>query len=262
MTPAPALGPAFLTRPIAHRGYHAAALGRPENSRAAVLAAVAAGYGIEIDLQLSADGVPMVFHDEVLDRLTDARGAFWRRPAAELSRMPLRGAPDQTIPPFRDILDLVAGRAPLLVELKAPAAEAGPEAGARLAVATAAELADYAGPVAVMSFDPDLVTAFGAAAPDLPRGLITESYLPGTVAPDVPEAKRRALREMSGLGPSGASFISHDARDLARPLVAEVRASGRPVLCWTIRSARAEAAARVHADNITFEGYAAALPEA
>jgi glycerophosphoryl diester phosphodiesterase len=86
----PALPPDFLRLPLAHRALHDRAARRPENSPAAIRAAVAAGYGIEIDLQLSRDGIAMVFHDETLDRLTDQTGLVADRDAADLGAIPLR----------------------------------------------------------------------------------------------------------------------------------------------------------------------------
>ncbi len=108
---------AFLNLPIAHRALHDVADGRPENSRAAIRAAISAGYAIEMDLQLSRDGRAMVFHDYDLGRLTGQSGAVCQRDAADLAAIPLRGG-DEGIPSFAEVLDLVAGRVPLLVELK------------------------------------------------------------------------------------------------------------------------------------------------
>lgn len=116
MTPAP-LPPRFTDRPFAHRGLHDARAGRIENSRAAVAAAVEAGFGIEIDVQGSADGEAMVFHDDTLDRLTAMRGPVRGRSAAELRAIALSDG-GGSIPTLSEILDIVAGRAPLLVEIK------------------------------------------------------------------------------------------------------------------------------------------------
>ena len=135
--PAPPLPAAFLERPIAHRALHGP--GRPENSRAAIRAAVAAGYGIEIDVQPSADGVAMVFHDADLDRLTGTAGPIRGRTAADLARLPLHGG-DEGIPTLAEVLALVAGRVPLLVEIKDQDGALGPGVGA-LEAATAAACA-------------------------------------------------------------------------------------------------------------------------
>ena len=107
----PSLPPEFLSHPLAHRALHDRAKGRPENSRAAIRAAVAAGYGIEIDLQLSADGVAMVFHDEELGRLTEATGWVNQRSAAALGALRLRDAADG-IPTLAEVLALIAGAVP------------------------------------------------------------------------------------------------------------------------------------------------------
>ena len=253
MTP-PALPSAFLDRPIAHRALHDVANGRPENSRAAIEAAIAQGYGIEIDLQLTADNQPMVFHDYGLKRLTAAEGPVRQRTAAELSAISLTGG-DEGIPSFAEVLDLVAGRAPLLIELKDQDGAMGPRVGP-LEQAAATALAGYGGPAAVMSFNPHSVAAFASHGTGLPLGLTTCAYLQEGW-PLLPAATRKYLRPIPDFDRVGASFISHDARDLTSPRVAELKASGVPVLCWTIRSAEDEIRARTVADNVTFEGYAA-----
>lgn len=253
MSPLP---PDFLRRPVAHRALHGP--GRPENSRAAVRAAVAAGYAIEIDLQLSSDGQAMVFHDYDLGRLTGERGAVGARSADELSRIPLAGGDGECIPTLGDILGIVEGRAPLLVEIKDQDGRMGPEVGA-LEEAAARALADYPGPVAVMSFNGHSVRRMGELAPHLPRGLTTGAF-DAELWPHFPETLRAHLRGMPELEASGAVFVSHEARDLDNPRIAALKARGMPVLCWTIRSEEAEQDARRVADNVTFEGYAAAIP--
>ncbi|MCX7890546.1 MAG: glycerophosphodiester phosphodiesterase family protein, partial [Rhodobacteraceae bacterium] len=117
----------------------------------------------------------------------------------------------------------------------------------------------YAGPVAVMSFNPDSVAALADAAPAIPRGLTTGSFAPEDMPEAGPELLER-LRAIADADRVGAAFISHEAADLGRARVAELKARGMPVLCWTIRSPEAEAEARRVADNVTFEGYAAAIP--
>lgn len=253
------LPPVFLGPPLAHRAYHDREAGRPENSRAAFAAAIAQGYGIECDVQLSADGRAMVFHDEHLTRLTPETGALNARTADELARIPLRYS-DEGIPTLAEMLALVAGRAALLIEIKDQSGDMGPAVGA-LERAVAEDLAGYGGPVAVMSFNPHSVAAFGAAAPGIARGLTTSAY-DAEHWPGLPAATRDRLRAIPDYEAVGASFLSHEAADLARPRVAELKRQGARLLCWTIRSAEAEAEARRIADNVTFEGYAAALPTA
>jgi glycerophosphoryl diester phosphodiesterase len=244
----------FLLRPIAHRAYHDIAQGRPENSRAAIRAAVTAGYGIEIDVQPSADGMAMVFHDEWLDRLTGETGPINVRSASELGRIVLKHG-EEGIPTLREVLEIIGGKVPLLIEIKDQDGQMGGNIGP-LEEATARELKGYAGPVAVMSFNPHSVEAVARLAPDVPRGLTTSAYHYEDWSPVAPAVCDR-LREIPDYDRTGACFISHEAHDLARPRVAELKAGGAAVLCWTIRSPEAEATARRIAHNVTFEGYAA-----
>ncbi|WP_076484486.1 glycerophosphodiester phosphodiesterase family protein [Rhodobacter aestuarii] len=245
---------AFFAHPIAHRAYHDLAAGRPENSRAAVRAAVAAGYGIEIDLQPSADGVPMVFHDYDLKRLTGTSGRVCGLTAAALAATPLLGG-DEGIPTLAEVLEIVAGQVPLLIEIKDQDGAMGSSVGA-LEAAAAKVLAGYTGPFAVMSFNPHSVAAFHALLPDVPVGLTTSAY-DAAGWPLLPVKMRDQLRDIPDYDRVGACFISHEAADLGAQRVADLKAKGAAILCWTIRSPEAEATARKVAQNITFEGYAA-----
>ncbi|MCB1334803.1 MAG: phosphodiesterase [Roseivivax sp.] len=245
---------AFLDRPIAHRALHDKAAGRPENSRAAVRAAVQQGYGIEIDLQLSRDGQAMVFHDYDLKRLTGTPGALAQRDAAELSSLPLAGG-DEGIPTLAEVLSDIGGQVALLIEIKDQHGGMGVPDG-RLEAATAAALAGYRGPVAVMSFNPHSIEHMARLAPDLPRGLTTDRFT-AQDWPTLSAGRRAELRAIPDAAATGASFISHGWRHLDMPRVAELKAQGLSVLCWTIRSPEQEAQARRVAQNITFEGYAA-----
>lgn len=251
MTPLP---PGFFDRPVAHRALHDRARGRPENSRAAVRAAVDSGYGVEIDVQMSADGAAMVFHDDALDRLTAETGPVRARSAAELARIHLKDAADG-IPPLAEVLALVGGRVPLVIEIKDQDGALGPDVGA-LEEAVARDVAGYAGPLAVMSFNPHSVARMADLAPDLPRGLTTCAF--DDADWPLSDDRRTWLAAIADFDGVGAAFISHDHRALGMPRVAELKARGVPVLCWTIRSPAEEAAARRIADQITFEGYAAA----
>ena len=245
------LPPEFLTRPIAHRGLHDAASGVPENSTAAIQAAIKNGYGIEIDLQLTADAAAVVFHDYDLERLTDGAGRVRTRKAADLSTLRLKGS-TETIPDFPEVLSLIDGRVPLLVELKDQDGALGENVG-ELEAATARALDGYGGPVAVMSFNPHSVSAMQTLAPDVPRGLVTEDFRPGewTASPE----RLAALSRIEDFDRVGACFINHDHRALDMPAVTALKQRGIPVLCWTIRTPEEEARARRIVDNVTFEGY-------
>ncbi len=249
------LDPSFLSRPLAHRGLHDLQANAPENSPEAYRRAIAGGYGIELDVQISADGRAMVFHDADLDRMTGAHGPVRAQTATDLAGIPLKGGDSQTIPTLRDILGLVAGRAPLLIEIKDQDGRLGRNTGA-LEQAVVEDLARYDGPVAVMSFNPYAVKNIHDASPGLAVGLTTTDFS-NPFWSRLPAAQRKSLSEISDLERVGACFISHDQHALARPRVAEIRASGRAVLSWTIRSPAEERAARKLADNVTFEGYLA-----
>ena len=248
---------AFLTAPLAHRGFHDVADGRPENSRAAFEAAIKAGYGIELDVQLSADDQAMVFHDYRLTRLTGASGVVRQFDQSALQATPLTGG-DETIPSLPEALELVDGRTPLLIEIKDQDGQMGLSVGA-LEVATAKALKGYSGAVAVMSFNPNAVAAFSALAPDLPVGLVTSAYHREDWA-YLSDQTRAHLATIPDYDRLGASFISHEVEDLASPRVAEVKKKGGTILCWTVRSPEVETKARKHAQNITFEGYDAVIP--
>ncbi len=247
----------LVTVPVAHRALHDVAHERPENSRAAIQAAIEKGYGIETDLQLSADGQAMVFHDYDLSRLTDESGPIRKRTAAEASAIALKHGDGETIPTLRDVLELVEGRVPLLIEIKDQDGGMGPDVGP-LEAATAAALKSYNGPAAVMSYNPHSIMQMAKLAPGLARGLVTCMYDP----PEWPLSNEtcRRLREIPDFEACKASFISHNKDDLERPRVMELRDRGVPVLCYTIRSEVEEEWARRFADNVTFEHYLAKLP--
>src|SRR5438270_1211534 len=152
-------------RPIAHRGLHDAA-GVIENTASAFAAAIAGGFGIETDLQISSDGEAMVHHDFALGRLTLGSRLLAAMTAAGLKEVPFKATADR-IMTVGELCDFVAGRTPLLIELKSRF-----DGDRRLAARTAEVLKSYAGPVAVMSFDPAPIEALREIASSLPRGVV------------------------------------------------------------------------------------------
>lgn len=246
------LPPDFLSRPIAHRGLHGG--GVPENSLAAAQAAIDAGYGIELDIQPAAGWVPMVFHDYDLARLAGDEGYIADFSTDDLADITLSGS-NEKIPSLADFLRLVAGKVPLLIEIKDQDGRLGDQIG-ELQRHVADQLRNYDGPVAVMSFNPHTVAAFHELAPDIPCGLVTCGY-DEDEWPMLDDETRNHLAAIADFDRVGASFVSHDRADLANPAVQALKARGVPILCWTVRSPEEEAAARKVADNITFEGYRA-----
>ncbi|MEP9355907.1 glycerophosphodiester phosphodiesterase family protein [Xanthobacter sp. KR7-65] len=243
---------AWLTaRPVAHRGLHDAARGIVENSAGAMDAAIAAGYPIELDLQASADGEAMVFHDFTLDRLTAARGAVAARTAAELREIALRGSGD-TLLTLPELLARVAGRVPLVIEIKS--AFSG---DMRLAARAAELVAAYDGKAALMSFDPDQVTEVRARAPGVVRGIVAQGSYSGAHWPGIDAERARVLADMDHHDTTDYQFINYHFTDLERPAVLAAKAAGIPILAWTVRSPVDEARARGVADQIVFEGFRA-----
>ncbi|MES0825740.1 glycerophosphodiester phosphodiesterase family protein [Ruegeria sp. SCP11] len=252
----PSLPSVFLQAPIAHRALHDKTDNRPENSRAAIRAAIEAGYGIEIDLQLTSDNQAMVFHDYDMTRLTGQSGPIQQISASQAQATPLLHA-DDGIPTLDEVLEMVGGKVPLLIEFKDQDGAMGTNVG-RLEADAVRALRGYDGPVALMSFNPNSVAELARLAPHLPRGIVTCSFQPKVEL--LPQKVCDHLRDIPDFERVGASFISHEVADLSRPRVAELKARGVPILCWTVRSPEQEAEARAVADNVTFEGYLAQHP--
>lgn len=248
----PALPRAFLERPIAHRALHDGTGRCPENSLNAIRAACAAGYGIEVDVQLSTDGQAMVFHDDGLRRLTGQSGLVRDVTAPDLGQMTLLGG-TATVPTLAQCLTAVAGLVPVLIEIKDQDGALGPEVGA-LEQAVARDLAGYAGPVAVMSFNPHSMAAMQDLATAVCRGLTTCAFSAEDYD-DVPKDRRKSLSQITDFDRVGASFVSHDRTDLSNPALSPLKSRNAPVLCWTVRSKAQEKEARTVAHQITFEGY-------
>ncbi len=226
----------LIARPFAHRGLHGS--GRIENSRAAFTAAIEARHGIELDVQASRDGRAMVFHDERLERLAEHAGPICGLAQRELERIRLRDSPE-TIPTLAEVLTLVAGRAPLLIEVKAPGREVG-----ALSRAVSAALKGYAGPVAVMSFNPEVGRWFARHDP---------AHLRGLVVTEKGRKWRGWLTRRLALWRSRADFLAYDIRDLPSAFAESARRRGLKVLTWTVRSVQDRARAAQHADQIIYE---------
>jgi glycerophosphoryl diester phosphodiesterase len=225
-------------RPVAHRGLHDATAGIIENTPSAVTAAVVAGYAIEVDLQISADGEAMVHHDDVLGRLTEGSGRLDAMTAAELRRTPFRATGDRMMT-LGELCDLVAGRATLVLELKTRR-----DGDRRLPARTARVLGGYPGPVAAMSFDPAPVLALRDLAPTLARGIVAER---SPAFPDI----RHCLH-------ARPQFIAYSVKDLPAPAPLLGRyLLGMPLLTWTVRTPAERVRAQRWADQMIFEGFRA-----
>jgi glycerophosphoryl diester phosphodiesterase len=237
-------------RPVAHRGLHDSAAGIIENTASAFAAAMAEGYGMECDVQMSSDGEAMAFHDDTVDRLLEGRGRVDAKTRAELQSMPMREGRDRMIT-LGDLCDLVDGRAPLIVEVKASWS-----ADRRLEDRVASVLHGYRGPVAVMSFDPESTATFRRIAPRLPRGVVQESVYDDPEWAGLSVWQKFRLGRCLHLPRSRPDFLAWYVKDLEYRTPRLVRALlGLPMLTWTVRTPADQARAALFADQMIFEGF-------
>jgi len=238
----------LVSTPIAHRGLTGE--GRPGNSLAAFEAATGLGYASELDVQLTAAGELVVVHDYELSALAGRPLRTADLTPDDRRRLRLPGT-DEPIPTLREVLDLVAGRVPLLVELKRP----GPSLRAPLAAAVMREMAGYRGPYAVESFDPLLVAALRVAVGRLPaHRRVPVGRLCGLLRTADP-VTRFIGRSMVSNVFTRPDFIAYEVDALPSRLVAWWRRRGTPVVAWPVKSPEQETFARRFADNIVFSGY-------
>lgn len=239
-------------RPIAHRGLHDANRGLIENTAPAFEAAIAQDLGIECDLRPAADGTPMVFHDLPLGRLIDARGKVSDFKPADLKRLTYTAAPACRILPFAELLDLVEGKVPLLVEVKS---EWGP-VDETFMKAIAKQVKRYKGPLALMSFDPDVIAALKPLAPKAPRGIVSGLYRGDGWWLDTLDPERAfRLSNLIDSGPAEPHFFAYHVKALPTPVTRFLREGLKlPLFTWTVRSNVDLATAAKWADAPIFEG--------
>ena len=237
-------------RPIAHRGLHDAAHGVIENTPSAFRAAIDGTYGIECDVQLSGDGEAIVHHDDVLGRLTEGGGRLADMTTAALKAVPFKQTADRMIT-LGELCDLVAGRVTLVVEIKSHF-----DGDTRLARRAAAVLQGYAGPVAVMSFDPQMIVAIRDVAPGLPRGIVAERHYAHDEWKGLSAGQRRSLAHLLHAPRTRPHFLAYHVNDLpaAAPLIARA-VFGLPLLTWTVRTDDDRRRAARWADQAIFEGW-------
>ena len=240
----------LIARPIAHRGLHDAARGIIENTAGAVRAAIAANYGIEVDVQISADGEAMVHHDDMLGRLTQGEGRLDCLTATALQRVAFRDS-DEHMLTLGELCELVAGRVTMLVELKSRF-----DGDARLPLRVADILAGYAGPVAPMSFDPEQLRALRHKAPQLVRGIIAAQYRPNPYWDRMPAFTRHAMGSLLPALTARPQFVAYGIADLpaSAPFVAR-HVLSMPLLTWAVRTSAERERATRYADQMIFEGF-------
>lgn len=242
--------PWLVARPIAHRGLHDRAAGIVENTLSAAEAAIAAGYAIECDVQDTADSEAVVFHDFTLDRLTPERGPVRERRAADLTGIAISGTQDR-IPTLATVLGRIAGRVPLVIEVKSRF-----DGDLTLTQRTVELISAYAGPAALKSFDPAVTAAVRRLAPDIPRGIVAESRYEHPEWDNLDAETKRSLANLLHFDETRPDFLSWRVGDLpcAAPFLSRLLA-GLPVMTWTVRTEADRQRAAAHADQMVFEGF-------
>src|SRR3954447_13046713 len=243
--------PGWLTaRPVAHRGLHDRARGIIENMPGAVQAAVDGNFGIEVDLQLAADGEAMVHHDDALGRLTEGSGALLGMTAAELRAVKFRNTSERMMS-LGELCALVKGRVPLVIELKSHF-----DGDRKLVARMAQVLAPYAGPVAGMSFDPDQVLALRENLPWLPRGIVAQRSYDDDYWKKLTPEQRRGMLHLRHAFRTRPHFVAYWVNQLPAPAPWIARnIFGLPLLSWAVRTPEQRGRATRYADQMIFEGF-------
>jgi len=243
--------PDWLTaRPVAHRGLHDISRGIVENMPGAVQAAIAGNFAIEVDIQLTADGEAMVHHDHVLGRLTEGSAPLIEMTAAELKAVKFKDTGEQMMS-LSDLCNLVAGRVPLVIEVKSQFG------GDRKLVTRMAEvLASYDGPAVGMSFDPDQVLALRELLSSRPRGIVAERTYEDEYWAKLTQAQRDSMLYLRHGFQTQPHFVAFKVDHLPAPAPWIARnLFGCPLLTWTVRTAEQRARAAQYADQMIFEGF-------
>ena len=244
--------PDWLTaRPVAHRGLHDRARGIIENMPGAAQAAIDGNFGIECDIQLTADGEAMVHHDDALGRLTEGSGALLGMTAAELKAVRFKDTPERMMS-LGDLCALVEGRVPLVIEVKSHF-----DGDRKLVKRMAEVLASYSGPAVGMSFDPDQVMAL--ARDDAGSCPAASSPSASTTTADWPEAtpaQRHGMLHLRHAFRTRPHFVAYWVNELPAPAPWIARhIFGLPLLTWTVRTPEQRERAARYADQMIFEGF-------
>lgn len=236
----------FATFNYAHRGLHSDTL--PENSLAAFEAACRAGYGIELDVRLSRDGVAVVFHDDTLTRMCGIDRRVSELTAAELAKIPLAGNPAHKIPTFAEVLSLVRGRVPLLVEIK------GTTDAADVCEVAAPLLDEYRGAYCIESFSPYAVRWYRRRRPLVVRGQLSEHYFANRGKKKTFPLWMMQLLLTNFL--TKPDFIAFNLRDRKYlPFRIATRLYGAKAFAYTVKSHADEEKCCGYFDALIFEGY-------
>jgi glycerophosphoryl diester phosphodiesterase len=243
--------PHWLTgRPVAHRGLHDRARGIIENMPGAAEAAISGNFGIECDIQLTADGEAMVHHDDALGRLTEGTGPLLGMTAAELKAVKFKDTSERMMS-LADLCALVSGRVPLVIEVKSHF-----DGDRKLVTRMAEVLASYSGPAVGMSFDPDQVMALREMMPARPRGIVAERTYEEADWPEATPAQRKGMLHLRHAFRTRPHFVAYWVDELPAPAPWIARnIFGLPLLTWTVRTPEQRERAARYADQMIFEGF-------
>jgi glycerophosphoryl diester phosphodiesterase len=236
-------------RPIAHRGLHDAGAGIIEGTASAVSAAIANEYGIEVDLQITADGEAMVHHDDCLGRLTEGNGRLSAMTTAQLKHVRFKATSDRMMT-LGELCELVCGRTTLLLELKSVF-----NGDCRVALRTGDVLKSYVGPVAVMSFDPHLVATLKDAAPRLVRGITAMGHYDDPEWEPLSWWQKLSFPHLLQSLTSRPQFVAYALGDLPALAPWLGHALGLPLLAWVARSEGDRRRVSGVSDQIIFEDF-------
>ena len=228
-------------RLVAHRGLHDSTKGVPENSLAAFRLAVERGHAIELDLRITADRQVVVFHDSTLERMTGVPGQVDRWTLADLKKLRLLGT-EEGIPTLDEMLELVNGQVPLLIEIKR---DEGQELG-RLEPILVKRLAQYDGMVIIESFDPEVLVWLRRNAPQFIRGQL------GSISKSEPKITRYSKYLL--FNPlTQPDFIAFHVRSIDYKLRMNCKKRNIPLIGWTVRTQEDLKRARQLCDGIIYE---------
>ena len=233
----------------AHRGYHDGNVAVPENSLSSFVAAIDAGYGIELDIQLSSDKIPMVFHDADLARICGVEGKIWDYTCEELQQMKLFDT-EETIPTLAEALELIDGQVPILVEYKMDKVDTD------VCVYSHELLKDYDGAYAVQTFHPFALFWYRQNAKDIPRGIIAKNFIrenkeKGEKSDIIDFLTTNLMLNVIAY----PDFISYDYRDADYYALKLCRLMGAPTSTWTLKDPAHYEQVKGEFDLYTFEGF-------
>lgn len=239
-----------VARPIAHRGLHDRTAGIIENTTSAFRAAIAGGFAMECDVQITADGEAAVFHDFDLARLTTGAGKVAATSMAALRKLTVRDSTDR-VGSLQEMFDTVAGRALIVCEIKSTFV-----GDMRLTERVAALARGYAGPLVIKSFDPAVIIHWNSLATGIPAGIVAQLDYAHHEYDGCTPSQKHAMANLLHFAESRPAFLSWHVRDLpcAAPHLCRV-GLGLPVMTWTVRSPDDRALAAAHADQMVFEGF-------